>query len=74
MKTEMIEPTAADKILRVFGRERGLIINCNGSAMHGLYISAEARPESFWRALLRPKAHRFPIKAIAGYVSSIRSD
>jgi hypothetical protein len=41
-----------DKILKVLGRERGLMVHCKGSEIYGLYLSADIRPEGFWRALL----------------------
>jgi len=45
----------ADKLLAKMGKKRALWIPSDVYKRFGPYVIVQARKESFWRALLRPK-------------------
>jgi len=49
------QETFADKILSMIGKKRALWIPKDAYRQFGPYVIMQARKESFWRALLRPK-------------------
>jgi len=52
--------TFEDRILALIGKKRALWIPKNAYRQFGLYVIIQARKESFWRALLRPKNQEPP--------------
>ena len=51
----MPEETFADKILSMIGKKRALWIPKDAYRQFVPYVIIQARKESFWRTLLRPK-------------------
>jgi hypothetical protein len=49
-----------DKVLKAFGKKRGVQIPDEGYKQFGPYAYSTAKKESFLRALLRPKAKPLP--------------
>jgi hypothetical protein len=54
------EKSVADRILEAFGKKRAVKIPEGLYEKFGPYVYAQARKESFWRALLRPKGQEPP--------------
>ena len=55
MTIRIPEETTTDKILAAIGKKRALWIPPDVYKRFGPYVIIQARKESFWRALTRPK-------------------
>ena len=60
MTIRIPEPSIGDKVLRLFGKKRALIIPKVRVERKEIDIYAVAVKESFWRALLRPRKSQLP--------------
>jgi hypothetical protein len=60
MSIHISPPTLADRILRVMGKRRGIVIPTEIHKKFGPYVHSTAVRESFWKALLRPKDAPLP--------------
>lgn len=49
------KPNLLDKILSFVGKKRRMVVPKGVYKKYGPYVFAQARRESFWKALLRPK-------------------
>ena len=72
MTIRIPEPTLGDKILRFFGKKRGLVLPINLNESSGYSVYAKARKENFWKALFRAKNMKFPENVI-DYETFIRN-
>ena len=64
MTLRIPDPDIGDKILRYFGKKRALIFPNGKLEAQGIDVYATAIKESFWAALLRPRASRLPGDAV----------
>ena len=53
MTLQMPQPDFLDRILRLLGKKRGVIVPVDAEKKHGPHAYARARKECFWKALLR---------------------
>lgn len=60
MTIKIPSPTLGDRILSVFGKKRGFIVPRDSYDKFGPYAYVEAKRESFWKVLFRPKSVGFP--------------
>jgi hypothetical protein len=60
MTIRIPEPSIGDKVLRLFGKKRALIIPKVPVERKEIDIYAVAVKENFWKALLRPRKSRLP--------------
>ena len=54
----------SDTILRYFGKKRALIFPNGRLEAQGIDVYAAAIKESFWKALIRPRASQLPEGAV----------
>lgn len=54
------EETFADRILALIGKQRAISIPADFYKRFGPYVIVQAKRESFWRALARPKNQEPP--------------
>ena len=64
MTLRIPHPSIGDKILRFFGKKRALTFPKGRLEAHGIDVYATAIKESFWAALLRPRASQLPEDAV----------
>jgi len=79
MTLKIPEPSIGDKILKFFGKKRGLILPKGYSEKIGVSIYAHAWKENFWKALFRPKSSKLPEDVVDFYnlqifFDDVRSD
>ena len=60
MTIRIPDPSIADRILRLLEKKRALIFPYGRLKAQGIDVYATAVKESFWRALLRPRASQLP--------------
>lgn len=60
MTIKLPQPNIFDKILKLIGKKRGVIISTNAYEKYGQYAYVAGQRESFWKALVRPKGQRLP--------------
>jgi len=60
MTIKVPTPNIYDRILKFFGKKRGVIIPTDFYKKFGQYVYAKAKRENFWKALLRPKGQNLP--------------
>lgn len=60
MTIKIPDPNLADKILKFYGKKRGVIFPDQAYTKFGPHIYAVAKRESFWKALLRPRNQDLP--------------
>lgn len=54
------EPNILDRLLKIIGKKRGIIVPSDIYEKFGPYIYFEAKRESFWKALFRGKNQKLP--------------
>jgi hypothetical protein len=64
MTIKMPGPTIGDRILKLLGKRRGVIIPSDSYNKFGPYASIRAEKENFWRALIRSKNAPLPDNVI----------
>jgi hypothetical protein len=60
MTIKMPDPTVGDKILKFFGKKRGVILPSEPYEKYGPYAYSKALKENFWKALLRSRNAPLP--------------
>ena len=60
MTVKLPEPNFFDRILKLLGKSRGVMIPTDIHNEYGRYVYAEANRENFWKALFRPKGRELP--------------
>jgi len=60
MTLRIPDPSIGDKILKLLGKKRGLIIPKEIPGKPGVSTYAHARKENFWKAFSRPKHSKLP--------------
>ena len=54
MTIKLPETSFPDRVLKAFGKKRGVILPQHVYEKHGAYAYASAQKERFWKALFRP--------------------
>jgi hypothetical protein len=60
MTIRIPDPTIGDKILKLLGKKRGIILPVEPYKKFGPYAYINAKKENFWKALFRSKNAPFP--------------
>ena len=60
MTIRIPDPTIGDKILKIFGKKRGIILPVEAYEKFGTYAYTKAVKENFWKALFRSKNAPLP--------------
>lgn len=60
MTVKLPEANFFDRILKFFGKSRGVMIPPDIQNKYGRYVYARAKRENFWKALFRPKGKELP--------------
>lgn len=55
MTIRIPEKTLTDKLLALLGKQRAIFMSADVYKKFGPYVIVQAKRESFWRALARPK-------------------
>lgn len=58
------DPSIGDRILKFFGKKRGLLFPKGDLDAKGIDVYAAAVKESFWTALIRPRGSQLPAGAV----------
>lgn len=61
MTIRILKENFTDKFLAMMGKKRALWIPTNVYERLGPYVIVQARKESFWQALTRPKNQKPPV-------------
>ena len=64
MTIRIPDPTIGDKILKYFGKKRGVVMPPNPNNKYGPYAYSRADKENFWKALFRSKNAQLPENVI----------
>ena len=64
MSIRMPKPSAIDRILRIFGKRRRVIIPVGAYENYGPYVCARGYKESIWAAIFRKKSAQLPFNFI----------
>jgi hypothetical protein len=64
MTLRIPEPSIGDKVLRLFGKKRALVIPNVRVERKEIDIYAVAVKENFWKALLRPRKSQLPAGSV----------
>ena len=60
MTIRIPDPTIGDKILKLLGKKRGIVLPEEPYKKFGPYVYIEAKKENFWNALFRSKNAPLP--------------
>ena len=60
MTIKIPEKDSLDKLLALMGKRRAVHVPRNLYEKYGPYVYAQAKKESFWHALIRPKNENLP--------------
>jgi hypothetical protein len=60
MTIRIPETNITDKVLKFFGKKRGVKLPTEAYEKFGHHVYAKAQKENFWKALLRPRHKELP--------------